>query len=332
LRRHGYGLIEYLRAVSENAFTKIDLDLRSADWLSLPNGHHWRGYAWLDGVAWTPVQYRNENPATLLPRLNGCFSWVGQRADNGFLFAASDRLGSYPLFYGAGRLMDQLHKDDLRINQRWLDHHFWRYSEALPGDYTLDDRYRSLRPFSLLEWKARKFLTRSLYQENLPPQRPAKADIFRESVLAACRRMMRWADGRTLVVLLSDGYDSRLILAALYELGYPAIAAATYGVAGNGVVERGREICRRLGVPFHFIDYAAPEHADFLRDHYPRVVEYCANGQSVPQEQEIYAAYELRQRLGPEAVLVPGISGDLQAEATCRPILCGGHSIEVQPG
>ncbi|NJO87155.1 MAG: hypothetical protein HC821_03890, partial [Lewinella sp.] len=228
-----------------------------------------------------------------MPLLNGCYAWVGVVSD-GTIFAAVDRLASIPLFYGAGLLTDSLRSSDLSPHPRWFTSRFWVYAEALPGCCTLDDRYLSLAPGqavccsapsdaktkgSELEsfyWLTQvKAMKRTLKPSELgslasvaTPKRglhlraSSKADLgqaFTEAVLGPCRRLVERAAGRRVIVLLSDGYDSRLLLVALHQLGCPNLMAATYGLPGSKVVAKAQLVAQGLGVPWHFIDYSVPE-------------------------------------------------------------------------
>ncbi|MEM9835235.1 MAG: hypothetical protein AAF828_01955 [Bacteroidota bacterium] len=294
---------------------KADI-LLHGDWQQFGD-HFWRGYAWRDGQAWTPAAYRGEELADFLPGLNGCFSWVGRTRTS--IFGVCDRLGSYPLYYGKGIITDRLLPEQLDINWQWLRLRTWHYVEALPGNRTLDDAFHSLSPDHWLEWpRGQAPFVKKLHRSQQVIKQQT-GDSFYANVRNICQRLINHANGRTIVILLSDGYDSRLLLAALHQLQCPNLVAATYGIRGNEVVEKAQSIADRLGVPFYFIDYANPEHRDFMQQAYPELVSRCSNGQSVPQEQELYAAHELRKLVSADSILVPGISGDLQAGSYVPP-------------
>lgn len=300
--------------------TGVKIDLRSAGWQTFGN-HHWKGYAWLDNEPWNPSDYRGETLVDLASRLNGCFSWVGER--EGTSFALNDPLGSYALFYSQERITDRLEPADIEPNTDWLNSEFWRFSEALPGDRTLDDRYRSLLPGHLLRVQGKAFTLRptgaySGHADEIYPEEVERANFF-TVINNCCRRLITHAAGRPIIVLLSDGYDSRLLLATLSLLRCPNLYAATYGIPGNGVVERAGEVAHVLGVPWRFINYGDADHASFLKTFYPRLVRLAANAQSVPQEQEFYAAHRLAEVFPAGSILVPGISGDLQAGSYVPP-------------
>jgi len=293
------------------------IDLRSSDWISYGEDY-WRGYAFLEGQKWTPINYKGEPLPALLRRLNGCFAWVTKQEHT--YFAVTDRLASYPLFYGNGKVTDRLLLEDLVINPKWLDSRFWAKAEALPADNTLDDRYCSVLPAHVLRLgNDGRFFSLDYHRCQVITPQPGNEAEFTKAVLDSCQRLIDRAAGRPIVVLLSDGYDSRLILAALHKLSYPNLHAVTYGIAGNTVVAKAREIARRLDLPFHFIDYGDPYHAEFIQQNYPDIVELVANAQSVPQEQEIFAAYRLKAIISSDSILVPGISGDVQAGSYVPP-------------
>jgi asparagine synthase (glutamine-hydrolysing) len=282
----------------------------------LINDHHWRGYAWLNGAAWTPQSYQGEPLSDLLPRLNGCFCWVFQRENR--VVGVMDLLGSYPLYYAPGILTDRPQSLQLDFVGSYFDAQHWNKVEALPGSHTIFAGCKALERGHWVtdveagKWRKQCFLA-------TPRIKAESAEAFVSITLESCRRLIEYAAGRKIVVLLSDGYDSRLILAALKQLEYPDLLAVTYGIRGNEVVEKAERTSQILGIPHLFIDYSDAEHRRCLTEHYPILTQRYSNGQCVVQEQEIFAAQQLAAQLPANSILVPGISGDLQAGSYVPP-------------
>ncbi|PHI20018.1 hypothetical protein CEQ90_09765 [Lewinellaceae bacterium SD302] len=276
--------------------------------------HYWRGYAWLNGVRWNPGLLGEDNDSPGPDQLNGCFCWIYYDPENSRFRVITDRLGSQPIYIGPDYITDRPGELSLNIEAHWLEENHWSYVEALPGTNTVYEKYF---PVPL------RTEIKEDHQTDQYPQSRSKvgnddAD-FERVVMDSTRRLIKYAEGKKIIVLLSDGYDSRLVLAALCKLGYDNLLAVTYGIAGNGVVERARAIAERLGVAWSFIDYAEPEHADIMARDYPELVRLYANGTSVIQEQEIYACAKLRDLLAVECIIVPGICGDLQGGSYVPP-------------
>lgn len=295
---------------------QIDIHLFDDQWQQFGQ-HYWRGYAWLNGKLWSPANYKGESLEAIQQQLNGCFTWIINEADTGEVFVVNDQIGSTQLFYGPNFLTDRPSVLNLSIDRIWLDQNHWQYVEALPGRKTIYQSCQALLSNEFAHFKNGSWSVKTISRlaQNLPSDDLA----FKRIVSQSCQRLIDYANGKQVVVLLSDGYDSRLILAALVELACPNLLAVTYGIRGNGVVERAEEIANRLGVDFYFLDYANPEHAKCMTSNYPELVSKYSNGQTVIQEQEIFACALLQNRLPKGSILVPGISGDLQGGSYVPP-------------
>lgn len=280
--------------------------------------HYWRGYAWLNGQSWTPSAYQGEPLEHLAGQLNGCFSWITTATDSKEICIINDQLGSVQLFYGRDYITDRPSALGLDVDTSWLEEKHWTNVEALPGRCTIYKDCSAVLSGEYLSWNKELGWQRQFY-EIAPYKTAGQAEDFKKLVLETAQRLIDYAKGRKIIVLLSDGYDSRLVLAALVALKCPNLAAVTYGIEGNGVVARGREIANRLEVPFTFVNYADPEHEAVMTRDYPLLTERYSNGQLIVQEQEIFAVAKLKRMLGEDAILVPGISGDLQGGSYVPP-------------
>ncbi|MDP9806010.1 asparagine synthase (glutamine-hydrolyzing) [Trueperella bonasi] len=118
------------------------------------------------------------------------------------------------------------------------------------------------------------------------------------------------ASGRQLLVPLSGGADSRLIMMVLRELGASNVLAFTYGTAGSTEVRVSREVARSAGYEWRGITlepgvvrerWLRPETGDFLR--------YAWSGEALPHIQDWYAL------------------GDLHGETESGAIVLAGHTI-----
>ncbi|HES58562.1 MAG TPA: hypothetical protein ENO21_03930, partial [Firmicutes bacterium] len=80
-------------------------------------------------------------------------------------------------------------------------------------------------------------------------------DYGRAVISEAVVNLARYADGRTIVVPLSGGMDSTMLLAVLARSGYPRLAAYTYGRPQSSEMRHSRSITAELGVPWHPVEY-----------------------------------------------------------------------------
>jgi asparagine synthase (glutamine-hydrolysing) len=130
---------------------------------------------------------------------------------------------------------------------------------------------------------------------------------------AAFARMVESLHGRTAVVPLSGGFDSRLIAVMLKRSGYEKVVCFTYGRRGNREAERSRQVAGKLGFPWHFIEYTEELVTGFTGSApFEQYVPCAANYSSMFFMQEYFAVQQLKaQQLVPvDAVFIPGHSGD----------------------
>lgn len=70
-----------------------------------------------------------------------------------------------------------------------------------------------------------------------------------DRVVNCMERLIRWTNGRMIVIPLSGGYDSRLIATTLRRLGYENIIAFSYGRPGNTEAEISKWVAECLDIP-----------------------------------------------------------------------------------
>lgn len=137
-------------------------------------------------------------------------------------------------------------------------------------------------------------------------------DVF----CASMKRLRESVGDRRIVVPLSGGYDSRLIVNYLYKAGFKKVLCYTYGTPGNGEATCSKAVASRLGYEWHFVE-TSPEAEqtlrfdERLRDYYL----YMANGTNRPCFQEYTALKTLKDRgiVSSEDIVVPGYYFDYLA-------------------
>src|SRR5690625_1271158 len=269
-----------------------------------------------------------------LESLNGFFALIHKSEDK--LFAATDRVRSIPLFYGQldGLL---LLSDDAgwirqRLGNRLLDElavkEFIR-TGYVTGRDTLDSCVKQLQAGECLIATTRnghttielkRYYTFERNESNLADDQALLAEL-EDVILHSMTRLVQWANGRPIIVPLSGGYDSRLILSYLKKLKYPKIIAFTYGRPGNNEAKISREVARQLNVQWLFVEYSNKRWQKwFHTQERQEYFGYAHQLTSVPHIQDWPAVWELRNQghLPPDAVFVPGHTGDF---------IAGGHTI-----
>lgn len=123
-------------------------------------------------------------------------------------------------------------------------------------------------------------------------------------------------NGRTAVIPLSGGYDSRLIAFWLKKLNYRNIFSFTYGRAGNIEIENAEKAAEKLSIPWIFIDYSKLPLKDYLEtEEFKNYYRISGNYSSMFFMQDYFAVQYLKHSgaIPDDAVFIPGHSGDFLA-------------------
>ena len=134
-----------------------------------------------------------------------------------------------------------------------------------------------------------------------------------EELRAMFDRLIQSAAGRPIVVPLSAGLDSRIMVAGLYEFGYRNVKCFAYGLTGNHEALASRSIAEALGYPWKFVPYTNQrQEAAYQSDEHREYVTFADTLTGVHFEQEFLALRELRETgwLEDDAIILNGQSGD----------------------
>ena len=83
---------------------------------------------------------------------------------------------------------------------------------------------------------------------------------------------MKALDGRTAVIPLSGGADSRMVVSMLKNQGYEKVICYTYGKPGNRESEMSKAVAEEYGYEWHIIPHSAEEIAKLRND--PETEQY----------------------------------------------------------
>ncbi len=277
---------------------------------------HWRGYD------------TGEKLAKRLRGTGGLYSLVIQNGSD--ILLASDPTGMFPLFYtrhGGGwvvsddpfMLPDHPTKEGSgstgRLDGRALP--AFRSGGYTIGRSTLLEGIFRVMPGELVVLGGAETIRRQTWFGFGPPAKQSASpdELTRELEGLLHRlgeRLIASLGGRTAVVPLSGGFDSRLIACLLKRGGHDKVVCITYGHR-NRETEISRGVAERLGYPWIFTDYDQCIPPGFLYD--PSFLAYChhaGHASSMPYLQEYFSVYELKKKgLVPEdSVFLPGHPGD----------------------
>ncbi len=257
--------------------------------------------------------------------LDGVFTII--YSDKAETIIITDKTNYFPVFYFFG-------------NNNWLISDSWEhivkqkkafhpntnaYPEFLSAGYvlnneTLDNKIVKTISGEILTLSVKgeikrtsyfEFTTRGFFKEPFSKQSLLLQNLFLETA----QRMVSLLKGRTAVVPLSGGYDSRLIVCMLKHVGYINTICITYGKMNPEAVIS-RRVAETLGFKWIFIDYEQFKYGDYLQsESFNSYTSMAGNGFSMPFLQEYFAVLELKEKklIPDDAVFLPGHPGDFLA-------------------
>lgn len=180
----------------------------------------------------------------------------------------------------------------------------------LPGEYIRVDK------FSGDVEQERYYAFNPAFRSTAPAEKLEKT--LGEVLDSTIDRMIEAADGRTIWLSLSAGYDSRVILAKLLEHGYPDIETFSYGTPGNMEARVARDLAESVNVRWRFIPPRRDAKRDFWAGAGARYMINAGGLHTTPALTEFYALSDLKEELGDSsgAFFTNGQSGDF---------ITGGH-------
>lgn len=273
-----------------------------------------------------------------LNNLNGFYMLI--RKEENILFAAVDRVRSIPLFYGQmGKtfyLSDNAEWIRSKVKDKELDSlakKEFTLTGYVTGRDTLSSNVKQLQAGEALfveydedeeNLKVKieryyKFVHRDDSYNNLKQL----MDEHDKVLFNVFKRLIKVANGRPLLVPLSGGYDSRLIVLMLNRLNYKNVITFSYGRTRNRESEISQKIAKCLGLRWEFIPYSNEDWQNWYNSEELKTYRDFGSGlSSVAHIQDWPAVWKLKeQNLIPEdSIFIPGHTGDF---------ISGGH-IPVQ--
>ncbi len=261
----------------------------------------------------------------LLTEADGMFSVIMLR--EGRAFMASDRIRTFPLFYAVSGqdgilsdAVDKIHeiKGDWKLNPTTAIE--FQATGYVTGRETLSEDVFQVQAGEALLFEPDRIQQRlyTTYQTNQADHHSFD-DLLKslEGMTGKVfKRLVASLQGRTAVIALSGGYDSRFIAAMLKRSGYRKVICFTYGREGNPDMIISERVADRLGFQWIPVVYTENMVEGYLQDDaFYDYVRYTSNWVSMFFMQEYFAIRYLKEKqLVPEdSVFIPGHSADFFA-------------------
>ncbi|MDG6249481.1 asparagine synthetase B family protein [Methanocalculus sp.] len=254
-----------------------------------------------------------------LRTLNGTFAFILDLPDRTLVVV--DRLRSIPLFYTKTEL-NLIISDDANFIRELINSPFNECNSVellvtgyVTGSETLFDGISQLQAGEYLLYDlATENLTTGCYyrfkHENFFKD-PEEVLLNRldEVLVRVFKRLIASTKDQQIVVPLSGGLDSRLIIAMLKRLGVDNVICFSYGSKNWPEAKISRQVSEAVGYPWHYVEYTEDKwyacyHSDMMKEYNT----YAGNLTSLPYIQDFLAIKELNDdgKLNDNAVFVPG--------------------------
>ncbi len=262
---------------------------------------------------------------SILKQCNGIFSVIIESGDE--IWVAVDRNISFPLFYNTIDNEIVISDDteflinksgNIKINK--LQKSLYRSLGYTVGSSTLIENIYQIENAQAIRFNKEEIADKVFYHLfsvktfNDKPEN----ELFKEGINAfenSITRLIKSLNGRTAVVPLSGGFDSRWIAAALKKHNYKNVICFTYGKQENNPdLPISKKVAGQLGYKWIFIEYNKKEFADFAESQiFNDYINYSAHLTSMFFLQEYFAVKYLKEKniIPVDSVFIPGHSGDL---------------------
>lgn len=259
---------------------------------------------------------------SILQQLDGIFSIIIDLPQGTLI--ATDPIGGFPLLYTRANTGWQVSDDAgvLSAQKRGWTFNGEAQSEFLAagfvlGNETLVKEIKRTQAGEILFLHHDNKKEQKTYYWFLPDCFTSKSKSLLKRELIdvlqnVTKRLIDSLQGKTAVIPLSGGYDSRLIVCMLKSAGYEQTVCFTYG-RPNKESDTSKKVAEALGFQWFFVDYNNLDIQGLTDD--PDFINYCnyvGNVSSMPYLQEYFAVKHLKERklIPDNSIFIPGHIGD----------------------
>lgn len=217
-----------------------------------------------------------ESNISILKTVNGNYSVVVNNDE--FLFAAVDRVSFYPLFYTVvdgilyigdsmkamqdikGRCIITEEKRDEFLSQTFIS----GSSTIFEGIFMLEAGQYLCMEKSTCKFEVKDYFLH-LHKATDEKSMDSYISDLNKVVNNVFERLIQSVQGRTILLFLSGGYDSKLVAVKLKELGYENVVCFSFGPDDCKDVVCAKEIAKKLGYKLLRLDITKEWFSDFMR-------------------------------------------------------------------
>lgn len=291
-----------------------------------------KGYIYKDGKILKNIEFfnyvknniRHDNYLEFINDLDGFFSLIIDLGDN--LIAVTDLVNTTPIFYkecNEGVVIGDNYigfiSEDTCINEDVIDQYL--LSGYCYNEQTLLKDVFQVNSASILKInKKNKKIENLIYYSYLPDfnnqlyksDENKLIDELHNVHIKVFKKLISGLDGRRVILPLSGGYDSRLILEMLINLGYKNILCVTWGRSTDWQVKIAKKVALDFDVEWKLINPTHEEWYQWYINNFEMEMKYSGAISSIPylQENLLISKLEKDNILLNDDIFLSGNSGD----------------------
>lgn len=273
-------------------------------------------------------QGKEKGTGDFLEKLNGEFALVVETKNT--IFCAVDKTRSIPLFYIKTKssfiVSDSAYYLKDKINPRLNEKNAAEFMVAgyVTGNETLFDDIKQVRNGEFLIYQKNEKRLKSccyfrfLHGDYCELPETGLIKMLDQTLVNAFTRLIESTSkqGKRLIVPLSGGLDSRIIVAMLKRLGVNNVICMSYGKKGSRESDISKHVAEALGYEWLFVEYTAKKWRECYNSKEADLFRiWAGNLSSLPHMQDFLAVKELKiqGKIPENSVFIPGHSGDMLA-------------------
>lgn len=255
-------------------------------------------------------------------KLKGHFAIIIKKKN--FLYTVTDNISSIPIFYYENKndivfsnsshfLVKKFNKKICLIKKQIKP---FLYSGYTIGENTLFDKIKFLSSGQSILINSKKHTYQSdVFQFNKKTklnQKELQKRLF-SIIKNIFVDLIKSINNRQLVISLSAGYDSRLVLSMLKELNYENIICYSYGMKNNSESTVAKKICEKLNIKYYFDELNLDNERKFYNSKiFKNYLNFSNTHHSVQYFQGISTLNRMKKRklIKKDAIIITGNGGD----------------------
>ncbi|MBD5520971.1 MAG: hypothetical protein HDR03_07045 [Lachnospiraceae bacterium] len=280
-------------------------------------------FVWYGSADCSKVDFLHQDIDASLRKMAGSFAIV--REDNSSIILICDFIRSIPLFYC-------VYKDEIVIGNngvtvaKYCHATFsetarteFLYTSYVTGNETLFQSVYSVLPGEIVRIsKSDGTINRHFYWEMIYEGKMEKLseseliNKFDDCLTEVFKDLIARLDGRTALIPLSGGCDSRIVAAMFKRLNYEKVICFSYGRRGNNDAVVSKKVANALGFPWHFIEYNKDMWENlYTSEVYGDYLSYSCNGSGIGSVRSFPAMMKLKDKIPNDCIVVPGHTLDV---------------------